>query len=54
MSTAFLSGCMTYFPKAQIVYDKFYITQKANKVLDEVRKMEKDAKNSSKKFVNTF
>lgn len=44
MSTAFLSGCMTYFPKAQIVFDKFHIIQEANKALDEVRKMEKGEK----------
>ena len=44
MSTAFLSGCMTYFPKAQIVYDKFHIIQEANKALDEVRKMERSEK----------
>jgi len=44
MSVAFLSGCTTYFPKAQIVYDKFHIIQEANKALDEVRKMEKGEK----------
>lgn len=44
MSTAFMSGCLSVFPKAKIVFDKFHIIQEANKVLDEVRKMEKGEK----------
>lgn len=40
MSNAFTSGCMTYFPQAHIVYDKFHIVQDTNKRLDEVRKAE--------------
>ena len=40
MSNAFTSGCMTYFPQAHIVYDKFHIVQDTNKRLDQVRKAE--------------
>lgn len=44
MSTAFTSGCMTYLPNAQIVYDKFHLVQEANKKLDEVRQAESHEK----------
>ena len=44
MSNAFTSGCMTYFPHAHIVYDKFHMVQETNKRLDEVRKAEASEK----------
>lgn len=44
MSNAFTSGCMTYFPQAHIVYDKFHMVQETNKRLDEVRKAESSEK----------
>lgn len=44
MSNAFTSGCMTYFPHAHIVYDKFHMVQVTNKRLDEVRKAEASEK----------
>ena len=54
MSTAFTSGCMTYFPHAQIVYDKFHMIQEANKRLDEVRKAETGEKKLLKGHRFTF
>ena len=55
MSNAFTSGCMTYFPQAHIVYDKFHIVQDTNKRLDEVRKAEvgeKLAKRRARGYAN--
>lgn len=40
MSVAFISGCLSTFEKAQIIFDKFHIVQYLNKALDEVRRME--------------
>jgi transposase len=44
MSNSFTCGCMTNFPNAHIVYDKFHMVQEANKKLDEVRKAEASEK----------
>lgn len=54
MSNAFTSGCMTYFPHAHIVYDKFHLVQETNKRLDEVRKAETNEKNLLKGHRFTF
>lgn len=40
MSVAFISGCLSTFEKAQIIFDKFHIVQYLNKALDEVRRKE--------------
>jgi len=37
MSPSFISGVMSHFPDAQIVFDKFHLVQSLNKALDEVR-----------------
>ena len=54
MSNAFTSGCMTYFPDAHIVYDKFHMVQETNKRLDEVRKAEAGEKKLLKGHRFTF
>jgi transposase len=54
MSNAFTSGCMTYFPHAHIVYDKFHLVQETNKRLDEVRKSEANEKKLLKGHRFTF
>lgn len=54
MSNAFTSGCMTYFPHAHIVYDKFHLVQETNKRLDEVRKAETNEKKLLKGHRFTF
>jgi transposase len=38
MSPAYISGVMEYLPKAQIVFDKFYIMALLGKAMDELRK----------------
>ncbi|MBP8778066.1 MAG: ISL3 family transposase [Bacteroidaceae bacterium] len=40
MSVAFISGCLSTFTNAQIIFDKFHIVQYLNKALDEVRRIE--------------
>lgn len=40
MSVAFISGCLSTFATAQIIFDKFHIVQYLNKALDEVRRIE--------------
>jgi transposase len=40
MSTSFISGAKEYFPKADIIFDKFHIVKSLNEALDEVRKAE--------------
>jgi len=40
MSVAFISGALTHFPQAAIIFDKFHIFQALNKALDQVRKLE--------------
>lgn len=54
MSSAFTAGCMTYFPHAHIVYDKFHLLQETNKRLDEVRKAETSEKKQLKGHRFTF
>ena len=54
MSTAFTSGCLTNFPQAHIVYDKFHMIQETNKRLDEVRKSEANEKKLLKGHRYTF
>lgn len=41
MSVAFISGCLSTFTNAQIIFDKFHIVQYLNKALDEVRRIER-------------
>ena len=41
MSPAFISGALSAFPQAQIVFDKFHLIQMANKAMDDVRKAER-------------
>ena len=40
MSPAFISGIETYFPKAEITFDKFHVMKLVNEAVDEVRKQE--------------
>ena len=40
MSVAFISGCLSTFTNAQIIFDKFHIVQYLYKALDEVRRIE--------------
>ena len=40
MSNAFISGALSFFPEAGIVFDKFHIYKALNESLDKVRKME--------------
>jgi len=40
MSAAFISGITEYLENAQIIFDKFHVTQLANKAVDEVRRLD--------------
>ncbi|WHX48530.1 transposase [Paenibacillus woosongensis] len=40
MSPAFIRGIETFFPKAEITFDKFHVMKLANEAVDEVRKNE--------------
>lgn len=41
MSPAFISGCNSYLPNADITYDKFHVVKEVNKAMDELRKLER-------------
>jgi transposase len=41
MSPAFISGCGTTFPNADITFDHFHVTKEVNKALDELRILER-------------
>ncbi len=41
MSPAFISGCNSYLPKADITFDKFHVVKEVNKAMDELRKLER-------------
>jgi len=41
MSPAFISGCNTYLPNANITFDKFHVVKEVNKAMDELRKLER-------------
>lgn len=49
MSTAFISGALTHFPEAGIIFDKFHICKALNEALDKVRKMEHESTKMLKK-----
>lgn len=40
MSPAFISGIETYFPQAEITFDKFHVMKLVNEAVDDVRKKE--------------
>ena len=40
MSKSFISGALTHFPKAGIIFDKFHIFKALNEAVDTVRKLE--------------
>jgi transposase len=41
LSPAFISGVESYFPNAQITFDRFHVKALLNKAMDEVRKQER-------------
>ena len=41
MSPAFISGCNSYLPNADITFDKFHVVKEVNKAMDELRKLER-------------
>ena len=41
MSPAFISGCNSYLPNAEITFDKFHVVKEVNKAMDELRKLER-------------
>lgn len=41
MSPAFISGCNSYLPNANITFDKFHVVKEVNKAMDELRKLER-------------
>lgn len=41
ISPAFISGCATYLPDAAITFDKFHVVKEVNKVMDKLRKLER-------------
>ena len=41
MSPAFISGCNSYLPDADITFDKFHVVKEVNKAMDELRKLER-------------
>ena len=40
MSQAFIKGCQTHQPNAQITFDKFHVIAQASRALDATRRME--------------
>ena len=43
MSPAFIAGCTEFLPEAEITFDRFHVTNVAQKALDELRKAERKA-----------
>lgn len=41
MSPSFISGIVTYFPQAKIVFDKFHLMKKVTEAIDETRRKER-------------
>lgn len=54
MSPAFILGCNTNLPKAEITFDKFYVVKEVNKVMDELRRLERKGNDLLKGHKYTF
>ena len=54
MSPAFISGCLTHLPKAEITFDKFHVIKEVNKAMDEVRRLERKGNDLLKGHKYTF
>lgn len=54
MSTAFIAGYFEYFPKADVVFDKFHLAKMLNQALDDTRKCEQQEKSLLKKHRYTL
>lgn len=54
MSPAYISGCGSYLPKADITFDKFHVIKEVNKAMDELRKLERKGNDLLKKHKYTF
>jgi len=54
MSPAFISGCLTHLPDAQVTFDKFHVVKEINKAMDELRKLERKGNEMLKGHKYTF
>ena len=54
MSPAFISGCNTHLPDADITFDKFHVVKEVNKAMDELRKLERKGNDLLKGHKYTF
>jgi len=51
---SFISGLRTYFPKAEIHFDRFHVKKLLNKAMDSVRKNERKEHKELKRYKYTF
>ena len=54
MSPAFIFGCNTHLPDADITFDKFHVVKEVNKAMDELRKLERKGNDLLKGHKYTF
>lgn len=54
MSPAFISGCNTNLPEAEITFDKFHVVKEVNKAMDELRRLERKGNDLLKGHKYTF
>lgn len=54
MSASFIAGCLTNFPQAAIIFDKFHIYKALNEAIDKVRKLEHENTKLLKGHRHTF
>jgi transposase len=54
MSPAFIAGCVEHLPESQKTFDKFHVVKEVNKVIDELRQIERKGNELLKGHKYTF